>query len=231
MSEGFQGASAVLDRGAPMPLWFQLREALLREIRDRGMKTGDRLPTESEIERAYNVSRATIRQALAELEAEGVVRRVQGLGTFVASPKIRHRPQLQSFSELARSQGFVPSHRMLRSELVDLPEDVAADLEVDPASRGRHLVRLLLADDRVVGLADTWLPHELIAANEDMFEEGRLDRGSLYELLQRPPVSLVLHRAQETISASVADTSLATQLECEPGELRLTVLLLTERHK
>ena len=133
MSESFQGASAVLDRGAPMPLWFQLREALLREIRDRGMKTGDRLPTESEIERAYNVSRATIRQALAELEAEGVVRRVQGLGTFVASPKIRHRPQLQSFSELARSQGFVPSHRMLRSELVDLPEDV---LELCPPTAG-----------------------------------------------------------------------------------------------
>jgi GntR family transcriptional regulator len=222
-ARAFSGSAAVLDRGAPMPLWFQLREALLREIRDRGMKTGDRLPTESEIERSYGVSRATIRQALAELEAEGVVRRVQGLGTFVASPKIRHVPRLQSFSELARSQGFAPSHRMLSSALVTAPEDVAADLGVDHGAQARHLMRLLLADGRVVGLADTWLPHDLIAGSEDLFEEGRLDQGSLYELLQRPPVSLVLHRAEETISASVADTSLATQLECDPGEPVLVV--------
>jgi GntR family transcriptional regulator len=214
---------AVLDRAAPTPLYFQLREALLREIREQGMKTGDRLPTESEIERSYGVSRATIRQALAELEAEGVVRRVQGLGTFVASPKIRHVPRLQSFSQLARSQGFVPSHRMLGSELGPAPEDVASDLGVDDGAPARHLVRLLLADGRVVGLADTWLPHDLIAANEELFEVGSLDQGSLYELLQRPPVSVVLHRAEETISASVADTSLATQLECDRGEPILVV--------
>ncbi|HEY7282964.1 MAG TPA: GntR family transcriptional regulator [Actinomycetota bacterium] len=218
----FAGA-AVLDRGAPTPLYFQLREALLREIRERGMKTGDRLPTESEIERSYGVSRATIRQALAALEHEGVVRRVQGLGTFVASPKIRHVPRLQSFSELARSQGFVPSHRMLSSSLEPVAEDVADDLAILSGSEGRHLVRLLLADERVVGLADTWLPHDLIAENEELFEQGRLDRGSLYELLQRPPVSLVLHRAEETISASVADDALAGRLECEPGEPVLVV--------
>jgi len=221
--EAFAGGPAVLDRTAPMPLYFQLREALLREIHDRGMRTGDRLPTESEIERTYGVSRATIRQALAELEAEGVVRRVQGLGTFVASPKIRHVPRLQSFSELARSQGFRPSHRMLSSVAAPAPEDVAGDLDVEPGADARHLVRLLLADDQVVGLAETWLPHDLIADNEALFEAGALSTGSLYERLQGPPVSLVLHRAEETISASVADTSLATQLECEPGSPVLVV--------
>src|SRR3954470_2138255 len=157
---------AVLDRRAPTPLYFQLREALLREIREQGLKTGDRLPTEQEIERAYGVSRATIRQALAALEHEGVVRRVQGLGTFVASPKIRHVPRLQSFTELARSQGFVPSHRMLSSSLEPLTGDLAEELGVPAGSTGRHLVRVLMADDRVVGLADTWLSHDLIEANE-----------------------------------------------------------------
>ncbi len=224
MSTGVPFAGgAVLDRSAPTPLYFQLREALLREIREQGLKTGDRLPTEQEIERAYGVSRATIRQALAALEHEGVVRRVQGLGTFVASPKIRHVPRLQSFSELARSQGFVPSHRMLSSSLATVPDEVAEELGVPTGSEGRHLVRVLLADGGVVGLADTWLPHDLIGANEELFEEGRLDRGSLYELLQRPPVSLVLHRAEETISASVADGTLASQLECDAGQPVLVV--------
>ncbi len=206
-----------------MPLYFQLREALLREIRERGMKSGDRLPTESEIERSYRVSRATIRQALAELEGDGVIRRVQGLGTFVASPKIRHVPTLQSFSELARSQGFVPSHRMLSSEVVGAPENVAGDLAVEPGVPARHLRRLLLADERVVGLADTWLPHDLIATHDELFGERGLDRGSLYERLQRAPVSLVLHHAEETISASVADEDLARLLQCERGSPILVV--------
>jgi len=223
----FSGPAPVLDREAPMPLYFQLREAILREIRERGMKSGDRLPTESEIERAFRVSRATIRQALAELEAEGVVRRVQGLGTFVASPKIRHVPKLQSFSELARSQGFAPSHRMLGSELVGAPAAVADDLGIEPGRPARHLRRQLLADGMVVGLAETWLPVDLLGANDELFGEERLARGSLYELLQGPPLSLVLHHAEETISASVADRTDAELLECELGSPVLVVQRVT----
>jgi GntR family transcriptional regulator len=226
-ASSFSGGSALLDREAPMPLYFQLREALLREIRERGMKSGDRLPTESEIELSYRVSRATIRQALAELEDDGVIRRVQGLGTFVASTKIRHVPRLLSFSELARSQGFVPSHRMLSSEVVPATESVAGDLAVEPGAPARHLRRLLLADGKVVGLADTWLPHDLIASHDELFEEGRLGSGSLYELLQRPAVSLVLHHAEETISASVADEALAELLGCERGSPVLVVKRVT----
>ncbi|HEX9376382.1 MAG TPA: GntR family transcriptional regulator [Actinomycetota bacterium] len=227
MTTPFSGPAPVLDREAPMPLYFQLREAILREIRERGMKSGDRLPTESEIERAFRVSRATIRQALAELEAEGVVRRVQGLGTFVASPKIRHVPKLQSFSELARSQGFAPSHRMLGSELVGAPAAVADDLGIEPGRPARHLRRQLLADGMVVGLAETWLPVDLLGANDELFGEERLARGSLYELLQGPPLSLVLHHAEETISASVADRTDAELLECELGSPVLVVQRVT----
>jgi GntR family transcriptional regulator len=223
----FSGGSSLLDRRAPLPLYFQLREALLREIREHGMKSGDRLPTESEIERSYRVSRATIRQALADLEDDGVIRRVQGLGTFVASTKIRHVPRLQSFSELARSQGFVPSHRMLSSEVVTPPEDVTLDLAIEPGAPARHLRRLLLADRRVVGLADTWLPHDLLAAHDELFEEGRLDSGSLYELLQSPPVAVVLQHAEETISASVAEEALAHLLGCDPGSPVLVVKRVT----
>jgi len=227
VTTAFSGPAPVLDRGAPIPLYFQLREAILREIRERGMKTGDRLPTESEIERTFRVSRATIRQALAELESEGVVRRVQGLGTFVASPKIRHVPKLQSFSELARSQGFVPSHRMLGSEPIEAPAGVADDLGIEPGRPARHLRRQLLADGRVVGLAETWLPMDLLGANDELFGEELLAQGSLYELLQRPPVSLVLHHAEETISASVADRTDATLLDCELGSPVLVVQRVT----
>ena len=66
---------------------------------------GDRFPSEAAIRDRYRVSRATVRQALGDLEAGGVIRKVQGLGSFVAVPKIRHVPLLTSFTELASEPG------------------------------------------------------------------------------------------------------------------------------
>lgn len=218
---------AALDRDAPLPLYFQLREALLRDMRERGLRPGDRLPTEAEIERRYRVSRATIRQALAELAAEGVIRRVQGLGTFVAVPKIRHVPLLTSFSELVASQGFVPSHRLLASTAADAPPEVAAELGLEGDGRCRCLRRLLLADDRVVGLAETWLPGRVVGEHEDRLERDRLGDGSLYELLQSPPFGLDLDHAVETISPSVAAQADAALLGCEVGSPVLVVRRVT----
>lgn len=219
--------SSPLDREAPLPLYFQLREALLGEIRDAGLQPGDRLPTESDIERRYRVSRSTIRQALAEMAAEGLIHRVQGLGTFVAAPKIRHIPLLTSFSELVTSQGFAPSHRVLASSIAGAPRTVAAELGLDSDAPCRFLRRLLLADDRVVGLAETWLPHDSVAAHDALFEPERLAQGSLYELLQRPPVGLVLQRATETISPGAAEPADAELLGCAVGTPVLVIRRVT----
>jgi len=216
-----------LDRDAPLPLYFQLREAIQRDIRQRALKPGDRLPTEGEIERRYGVSRATIRQALADLASAGAIRRVQGLGTFVAAPKIRHIPLLTSFSELVTSQGFVPSHHTLSSTVGPVPADVAAELQVEGGAPARHLERLLLADDDVVGLADTWLSHSVIGPDDQPFEPENLKQGSLYAVLQGPPLSLALDHAEETISAAVAGRNHAELLGCPVGSPILAVRRLT----
>ena len=136
----------VLDREGDLPLYVQLREVLRQDIRDRGLRPGDRLPTEDDLERRYGVSRSTIRQAMGDLAAEGVVRRFQGRGTFVGTPKIQHTPVLASFSELLRSQGYTPSHRLLESAVVPAPATVAEGLEVDDGTPCRYLQRLFFAD-------------------------------------------------------------------------------------
>lgn len=205
-----------LDREAPLPLYFQLREALLREIHDRGLRPGDRLPTETELERRYRVSRSTIRQALNDLAAEGVVKRIQGKGTFVGTPRIQHVPVLTSFTELLRSQGYAPSHRLLASSTVGAPEEVASDLGLEEGAPCRFLRRLFLADGNPVGLAETWLPREVLGPGDELFEHGALEDGSLYELLEGE-VGLALHRAIETVNPSVADARDGGLLRCPPG--------------
>ncbi len=208
---------AWLDREAPLPLYAQLKDALLREIREGGFEPGDRFPTEAAIRDRYRVSRATVRQALGDLEASGVIRKVQGLGTFVAVPKIRHVPLLTSFTDLAESQGFTPSHRVLSSTVEEAPTGVAAELGLGEGARCRFLRRLFIADGNTVGLAETWLPLESLGGHDELFARDRLSGGSMYEVLQREPIGLVLDHATETISPGVADVASAALLGCDAG--------------
>lgn len=217
----------LLDREAALPLYAQLRDALLREVKDGGLQPGDRFPTEAAIRERYRVSRATIRQALADLEAGGVIRKVQGLGTFVAVPKIRHVPLLTSFTELASSQGFTPSHRVLSSSTEQAPAEVAAELGLADGAPCRFLRRLFLADGEAVGLAETWLPAAALGGHDELFERERLDQGSMYEALQSEPIGLVLERAVETISPGAVDAQSAGLLGCEPGAPVLLIRRLT----
>ena len=219
------GAPVVLDRQAPLPLYVQLRQALLREIREGGLQPGDRFPSEAELRERYHVSRATVRQALADLEAGGTIRKVQGLGSFVATPKIRHVPLLTSFTELASSQGFTPSHRVLSSSVEEVRAGDAAELGLAEGTGCRFLRRLFLADGTAVGLAETWLPLEALHGHDDLFDRDRLDRGSMYEVLQSEPIGLVLDHAVETISPGALDAPSAELLRCDAG----TPVLLIRR--
>lgn len=227
MSAMIAELAAPLDREAPLPLYVQLRGALLREVREGGLEPGDRFPSEAAIRDRYHVSRATVRQALADLEAGGVIRKVQGLGSFVDVPKIRHVPLLTSFTELASSQGFMPSHRVLSSSVEEVSADSAAELGLAEGTRCRFLRRLFLADDNAVGLAETWLPLNVLHGYDHLFDRDRLGQGSMYEVLQSEPIGLVLDHAIETISPGVVDAPSGETLGCDAGTPVLLIRRLT----
>ncbi len=75
----------MIDRSAPTPLYYQLKQLLKQLIQKGDLRPGDRLPTEQELCARYSISRAPVRQALAELVREGYVIRRAGAGTFVAT--------------------------------------------------------------------------------------------------------------------------------------------------
>lgn len=214
----------LLDSRAALPLYAQLQEAIQAEIAESGLRAGDKLPTESELEERYGVSRTTIRQALQGLVNDGVIERRQGKGTFVAGPRISHVPLLTSFTENMRGQGYEPSRRVIESATKQADEHLSDVLKLGPAQRGcRYLRRLLLADGRVVGISVTWLPVHVLGEHDELFEPSTLEQGSLYDLLQRPPFDLVLHSGVETVTPGVATSDDATYLECEVGDPILVV--------
>ncbi len=72
-----------IDRGSPVPIYHQLKTLILDQIASGLWRPGDQIPSESELCRLYGISRAPVRQALKELEYEGVLVRRSGAGTFV----------------------------------------------------------------------------------------------------------------------------------------------------
>ena len=84
-------AVSQVDRTSFVPMYYQLQEVMKEHIESGAWPPGGLLPSEPELARTFGVSRAVVRQALAILEDDHQIRRVQGRGTFVAHPKMVHR--------------------------------------------------------------------------------------------------------------------------------------------
>src|SRR3954465_11547732 len=82
---------APLRRASGEPLYAQVARDLATHVRRGTMAPGQRLPAEPVLARAYGVNRLTVREALTTLPRQGLVRRVQGVGSFVAEATVRHR--------------------------------------------------------------------------------------------------------------------------------------------
>src|ERR1035437_4327552 len=149
----------MIHNNAPLPIYLQL-EGLIRDKLDNGeWPPGAMLPSERQLCEVYGVARMTVRQAISNLIAKGLLSRVQGRGTFVARPPLRQSlSKLTSFSEDMRDRGLIarePGARgatgrcarnsyhaaappALRQRLPDLDRDgdVARRHRLSPAPRG-----------------------------------------------------------------------------------------------
>jgi GntR family transcriptional regulator len=219
--------SLVVDRTSPLPLYHQLKTLLQAEINRKDLKPGDRLPSEHEIEVRFGVSRATIRQALNSLVQEGVVERIQGVGTFVAHPHIRHSSGLISFTEDMRGQGLTPSHEVLESLLKEAPDSIRERLDLGQNHSTWYLRRLHLADSVPVGIGETWIPLQHLGAVVDALAQGEVEIGSLYDFLESSQVGVKLDSGTETVTADLSDDALAELLRCESGSPLLRVERIT----
>src|ERR1700693_4367669 len=171
-----------LDKGAPVPLYQQLKAVLLEQLKRGTWKPGEQLPTEDELVAQLGVSKVTVRQALRDLAQAGHVRREQGRGTFVADAKIQFGPrQLTSFTEEMHDSGMPPGSHVLEQKIVAASEEIAAKLRVDPGAEVFRLKRLRLAGGEPMGLQTAHLAHDLVPG----ILEIDFHTTSLYDTLEK----------------------------------------------
>lgn len=110
----------------PVTLQEQLYASIAASISDGTYGPGDKLPSESELMQAHHMSRVTVRKALEQLVAEGVLFKKQGKGTFVkAKPYQDSLFSSGSFSENCEKMGATPSTEVVSIVRGSMPSDVA----------------------------------------------------------------------------------------------------------
>src|SRR3954464_15855836 len=122
------------------PKYWGLKRHLLELL--SSLPPGSPIPTERSLAADFDVSRTTVRQALAELTIEGRLLRVQGKGTFAAEPKVAQRLQLSSYTEDMRAQGRQPSSRLLEASEQPAEAELARLLSVRIGAKVLQLRRL-----------------------------------------------------------------------------------------
>jgi GntR family transcriptional regulator len=141
-----------IDRSSPVPFYFQLAAILEQEIVRLRLQAGERLPSESELCVQFELSRTTVRQALARLEQEGLVTRRKGFGTFVSSASPRMwllQSQEGFFQDEVSRMGRAVSSEILSRRLGVLPHWAADALGLPLGTEGVVMERLRSVDGKL----------------------------------------------------------------------------------
>lgn len=140
---------------------------------------GERLPPVTELAQQFGVSPSSVREALKQLEALGLVEMIHGRGVFVRSTKMHWQAKFNSFSETVRQWGKVPGARLLEGATLPASVDVAAQLNLSLAAPVHYLRRLRTADGEPLAIESSYLPAERFP---DLLRDYR-DPRSLYQML------------------------------------------------
>lgn len=152
---------------APVPLYERVKQHILARMNSGEWVNGSRLPSEEDFVSALGVSRMTVHRALRELFEKGLVTRVQGVGTFVSTPKPRSPLiEIRDIADDIAARGHRHSARVVKLELVSAAPEQAALFDLRKGAKLFHSVIVRFEDDVAVQLEERFVtpmfaPHYL----------------------------------------------------------------------
>ena len=208
MLDGFE----TIDRSAPEPIYQQIKRVIAERIGSGEWSAGEKLPSENELVAALDVSRMTINRALRELAEQGLVRRVHGLGSFVAeAPRHASLIELRDIAQEIEAQGKTHSSRVLRLASVPAEASIAAQLELTEGDPVALLQAVHYQDEQPIQLETRYVNPALIPG----FLEQDFTRitATAYLLTQVKPDEM-----EHRVRAVLADAECRRQLGLGAGE-------------
>jgi DNA-binding GntR family transcriptional regulator len=161
----------VLDRRSPIPVYHQVAVDLRQRLERGEWPVGARIASELALAEEYEVSRETVRQALAELVKDDLLETRRGSGTYV-----RELPRplvydlngtLGAYAWQLRELGFTNRARVLEAGIVPAPEEPRGALELEPGDEVAYLVRRILINGEPAAVYRSWLDAALVPGIQD----------------------------------------------------------------
>jgi DNA-binding GntR family transcriptional regulator len=188
----------------------KVRDELAAGIGSGRFPLGAKLPNEQELTERFNVSRATVREAVRGLVEAGLVTRVHGSGTYVTgAPKARHSLDATlSYTAMIEAAGFRAGTVVLGTQVRRCDDQEAVLLGLTPSAQVLAVERVRTADDRPVVYSKDRLPAGLL-------EPVAIQSASLYRALESAGIRV--RTASARLVPVVADRRLAKVLQVKAG--------------
>jgi GntR family transcriptional regulator len=198
-----------------LPRYIQITESIRQEITSGALPPHAKLPSEFELMKKFGVARATIRQALAKLQEEGLTYSRRAVGSFVAEPRVHQDlDHLFSFTEFMAYRGLKAGSRLLKAEVQQLSSvssPILSELKLRIGERVIFVQRLRLGNDQPLVIANTYLPERLFPG----FLNNDLEHKSVYEIMETR-YGLKPEDAIQTFEAVTLDDHDASLLSVAP---------------
>jgi GntR family transcriptional regulator len=213
---------------SPQPLYMQVKEILRGYILDGTYAPHSKLPSENELIKQYKVSRITVRQALRDLQKEGLIFSIQGKGSFVTKPKaVQDLTRLQGFGEAMSRHGLETYSKVISIKRVPADKNVATALKLEKGREVYEFKRIRYLNRSPVSLDISYFD---MSIGERLQKEDLVSR-DIFEILENN-FGLQLESADLTIEATLADEEKAGLLKVETNSplLRLERLTFSNGH-
>ena len=205
----------------PLPLYAAIETRIAAGIASGEYPAGGRLPTEDALIARFRVSRTTVRKAIQNLAARGLVEIRRGTGTFVMLPRItQDLTELTGFVEDMDALGHAATARLIDWAAVAADADVARQLAVPDGTSVMRIRRVRLANGVAVSFDETYLP---LGIGEKIVTHD-LQAEPIFALLEQR-YGMPLIEADYRLEATLASPDVAAALGAQPG----SAVLLIER--
>ncbi|WP_175947475.1 GntR family transcriptional regulator [Burkholderia pyrrocinia] len=205
------------------PLYVQIKDTLRARILDGTYAPHSRMPSEHELCAMFDVSRITVRQALGDLQKEGLLFKLHGKGTFVSKPKaFQNVTSLQGFAEAMSSMGYEIVNQLRSFRTVKADRHLATKLHVPEGAPLVEIHRVRLLNREPVSLEQTWVPEAL----GKRLAGADLAARDIFLILEND-CGIPLGHADVSIDAILADDEIVDALRVEESSPVLRIERLT----
>ncbi|MGO1970099.1 MAG: GntR family transcriptional regulator [Levilactobacillus brevis] len=204
------------------PIYIQIHNDIKRAIEAGKWAVGDRIPSERELSRNFDVSRMTLRQAIQTLVDEGILERQVGSGTYVANQKVQEKMSgVTSFTDLMLTQGKQPTSKTISYHVMNPSLSEAEKLKLNEDDQVLRMERIRYGDDVPICFEVATVPEKLV----DGLSKKEVT-SSLYRAFEDKK-QLSPGKAQQTVSAMSASERIAEYLSIKRGDAILRLRQVT----